>query len=66
MENFAALFPEIEYAPSAQAALASDAVLITTEWEEFEHLDYRGSTVIDGRRIVAASRTAEVYEGVCW
>ncbi len=66
MENFAALFPEIEYAASAQAALAADAVLITTEWEEFEHLDYSGRTVIDGRRISAASRTAEVYEGVCW
>lgn len=66
MENFAALFPEIEYASSAQAALAADAVLITTEWEEFEHLDYSGKTVIDGRRISAASRTAEVYEGVCW
>jgi UDPglucose 6-dehydrogenase len=66
MESFAALFPEIEYALSAQAVLRSDAVLITTEWEEFEHLDYSGKTVIDGRRIAAASRTAEVYEGVCW
>jgi UDPglucose 6-dehydrogenase len=66
MENFSVLFPEIEYAPSAQAVLASDAVLITTEWEEFEHLDYSGKTIIDGRRVAAASRTAEVYEGVCW
>ncbi len=66
MENFATLFPEIEYAPSAEGVLAADAVLITTEWEEFEHLDYSGKIVIDGRRIAAASRTAEVYEGVCW
>jgi len=66
MENFAALFPEIEYAPSAQVVLASAAILIATEWEEFEHLDYSGKTVIDGRRVAAASRTAEVYEGVCW
>lgn len=66
MENFAVLFPEIEYAPSSQAVLASNAVLITTEWEEFEHLDYSRKTVIDGRRVAAASRTAEVYEGVCW
>ncbi|WP_273277823.1 UDP-glucose dehydrogenase family protein [Methanothrix soehngenii] len=66
MESFAALFPEIEFALSAQAVLGSDAVLITTEWEEFEHLDYSGKTVIDGRRVAAASRTAEVYEGVCW
>lgn len=66
MENFATLFPDIEYAPSAEGVLAADAVLITTEWEEFEHLDYSGKIVIDGRRIAAASRTAEVYEGVCW
>ena len=66
MENFATLFPEIEYAPSAEAVLAADAVLITTEWEEFERLNYSGKTVIDGRRVAAASRTAEVYEGVCW
>ncbi|HQD27375.1 MAG TPA: UDP-glucose/GDP-mannose dehydrogenase family protein [Methanoculleus thermophilus] len=66
MENFATLFPEIEYASSAEAVLAADAVLITTEWEEFERLNYSGKTVIDGRRVAAASRTAEVYEGVCW
>lgn len=66
MENFASLFPQIEYASSARAVLAADAVLITTEWGEFEHLDYSGTVVIDGRRIAAASRTAEVYEGVCW
>jgi UDPglucose 6-dehydrogenase len=66
MENFAALFPQIDYAPSARAVLSADAVLITTEWEEFEHLDYSGATVIDGRRIVAASQTAKIYEGVCW
>jgi len=66
VENFAALFPEIEYAPSAAEVLESDAILITTEWKEFERLDYSGKIVIDGRRIAAASRTAEVYEGVCW
>ena len=66
MENFAALFPEIEYASSAEIVLAADAVLITTEWEEFEHLNYSGKTVIDGRRIAAASKTADIYEGVCW
>ncbi|MCE5338474.1 MAG: UDP-glucose/GDP-mannose dehydrogenase family protein [Methanomicrobiaceae archaeon] len=66
MESFATFFPEIEYTSSAQAVLAADAVLITTEWEEFERLDYTGVTVIDGRRIAAASRTAEIYEGVCW
>jgi len=66
MEGFSKIFPEIEYAPSAQAVLAADAVLITTEWEEFERLNYSGTTVIDGRRIAAAFRTANIYEGVCW
>ena len=66
MGGFSKIFPEIEYAPSAQAVLAADAVLITTEWEEFERLNYSGTTVIDGRRIAAASKTADVYEGVCW
>lgn len=66
IENFAALFPEVEYASSAEAVLAADAVLITTEWEEFEHLNYSGKIVIDGRRVIAASKTAKVYEGVCW
>ena len=66
MEGFSKIFPEIEYAPSGQAVLAADAVLITTEWEEFERLNYSGTTVIDGRRIAAAFRTANIYEGVCW
>jgi len=66
MESFSKIFPEIEYASSAQAVLAADAVLITTEWEEFERLNYSGTTVIDGRRIAAASKTADIYEGVCW
>jgi len=66
MEGFSKIFPKIEYAPSAQAVLAADAVLITTEWEEFERLNYSGTTVIDGRRIAAASKTADIYEGVCW
>ncbi|MDN7013865.1 UDP-glucose/GDP-mannose dehydrogenase family protein [Methanoculleus sp. FWC-SCC3] len=66
MESFSKIFPEIEYASSAQAVLAADAILITTEWEEFERLNYSGTTVIDGRRIAAASKTADIYEGVCW
>ena len=66
MGDFSKIFPEIEYASSARTVLAADAVLITTEWEEFECIDYSGVTVIDGRRIAAASRTADIYEGVCW
>lgn len=64
MEAFKKLFPQIEYA-SPEEVLKSDAVLIATEWEEFEHLDYRGKIIIDGRRIQKA-REARIYEGVCW
>jgi len=46
--------------------LVTDIILIVTEWDEFEELDYSGKIVIDGRRVKAAERTAKVYEGVCW
>lgn len=64
MENFKGLFPQIEYT-SPEEVLKSEAILILTDWEEFEHLDYKGRTVIDGRR-TAKAREAKVYEGVCW
>jgi UDPglucose 6-dehydrogenase len=64
MGRFRALFPQIEYT-TPENVLQSDAVLIVTEWEEFERLDYRDKIVIDGRR-VAKAREARVYEGVCW
>ena len=65
MANFQKLFPDIEYAASAEKVLESDAVLITTEWDEFGCLDFSGCIVIDGRGIDAA-RNARIYEGVCW
>jgi UDPglucose 6-dehydrogenase len=64
MPNFKALFPAIEYV-SPQDVLKSDATLIVTEWAEFNNLDYRNSTVIDGRRIDKA-KEAKVYEGIYW
>jgi len=64
MPNFRKLFPQVEYATSAEV-LGCDAVLILTEWEEFEHLDYREKTVVDGRRISKATE-AKIYEGICW
>ena len=66
MDNFRKLYPEIVYASSAEEILTSDAVLIVTEWREFEDLDYSGRIVIDGRRVDAARATAAIYEGVCW
>jgi len=66
MENFKKCFPNIEYCMSAEEVLDSDAVLILTEWQEFEKLDYSGKIVVDGRGVEAARKTAKVYEGVCW
>jgi UDPglucose 6-dehydrogenase len=65
MNNFEELYPQIEYCSSADEVLNSDAVLITTKWEEFKKLDYKGKIVIDGRRLKEAE-TAKIYEGVCW
>jgi len=66
MDNFRHIIPGITYAQNAEDLLSSDAVLILTEWKDFENLDYHGKVVIDGRRIEKARREAEVYEGVCW
>jgi UDPglucose 6-dehydrogenase len=66
MNAFKLLYPDISYAQSPEEVLKADAVLIVTEWKEFEYLDYKGKLVIDGRRIEPAKRDAAVYEGVCW
>jgi UDPglucose 6-dehydrogenase len=65
MDNFRKLFPQIEYTSSAENVLNADAVLVVTEWDEFEELDYTEKVVIDGRMIERA-RKAAIYEGVCW
>lgn len=62
--NFRKIFPQIEYV-SPEEVLRSDAILILTEWSEFNELDYTGKIVIDGRRILKA-KEAKIYEGVCW
>jgi UDPglucose 6-dehydrogenase len=66
MDNFKPLFPAISYAEKAEDVLRADAVLIMTEWKEFENLEYRGKIVIDGRRVEKARSEAKIYEGVCW
>ncbi len=67
MEHFKKLFPRITYAQSAKEVVAaSGALLIVTEWPEFENLNYKGKIVIDGRRMMKAKETADVYDGVCW
>jgi len=64
VKNFSKLFPQIAYV-TKEEVLNSDAILIVTEWEEFNSLDYKGKIVIDGRR-VAKAREARIYEGICW
>ena len=66
MDNFRLQFPDLIYTASASEVLDSDAVLIVTEWKEFEDLDYHGKLVIDGRRLERAQKEAAIYEGVCW
>jgi len=66
MDNFKKQFPDLTYTSSASEILTADAVLIVTEWKEFESLDYHGKLVIDGRRIEKARKEAKYYEGVCW
>lgn len=67
MDHFRTLFPSITYASSAQDVIRnSDAIIIVTEWKEFEDLDYSGKIVVDGRRLLKARSTAATYEGVCW
>lgn len=66
MDAFRAVFPNISYASSIQEVLSADAVLIVTEWREFESVSYEGKIVIDGRGNISAERSAAVYEGVCW
>ena len=66
MAGFKKICPDLTYAASASEVLDSDAVLIVTEWDEFNDLDYTGKLVIDGRRLTKARKEAAVYEGVCW
>jgi UDPglucose 6-dehydrogenase len=67
MDNFKKQFPNINihYCSSAEEVLDSDAVLITTIWDEFKNLDYSDKIVIDGRRLEKAN-SAKIYDGVCW
>jgi len=62
--NFEKLFPDIAYV-TKEEVLDCDAVLILTEWPEFNELDYRGKIIIDGRRVLKA-KEARIYEGICW
>ncbi|PNX47114.1 MAG: UDP-glucose 6-dehydrogenase [Thermoplasmata archaeon M9B1D] len=66
-ENFKKIYPTIKYCKTAKETIKdADAVLLTTDWDEFNTLDFSGKIVIDGRRLKNARKTARIYEGVCW
>jgi UDPglucose 6-dehydrogenase len=64
MDNSRRLFPTLAYATSAvEACEGADAVLLATEWDEFQALDpadlnevVRSRVVVDGRRCLDADR----------
>ncbi|MFC1934338.1 hypothetical protein ACFLXX_04275 [Chloroflexota bacterium] len=64
MPNIRKLFSQIDYT-TPQQVLKCSSIFMLTEWEEFEHLDYEGKIVMDGRR-VSEAREAKIYEGVYW
>jgi UDPglucose 6-dehydrogenase len=69
MENFSKKVATIEYAPTGQEAVDnSDAVLLVTDWPQFEKLEYGDKIVIDGKSVLSREKRAKVgnYEGLCW
>lgn len=67
MDSFKELYPNIEYTSSGQELLdKTDTIIIQTEWDEFEKLDFTNKIVIDGRRVESARKTAKIYEGITW
>ncbi len=64
-------FPDIEYAESAQEALAgATGAVVVTDWDEFATLDeafdeMEQPVVVDGRRIITR-RDGITYEGLTW
>jgi UDPglucose 6-dehydrogenase len=67
MDNFKKLYPQIDYASSAEEVINKcEAIILQTDWPEFEQLDYSSKIVVDGRRIEKARSTAQIYEGLCW
>lgn len=65
MENAReALDFDVEYSDSSEQAVSdADAVVLATDWEEFEKIDFGDAFVVDGRHVDV---DAESYEGLTW
>ncbi|MEM2297795.1 MAG: UDP binding domain-containing protein [Ignisphaera sp.] len=71
IEKFKATYPDVssnvEFAEVPEKVLeVAEAIVIATDWPQYEELDYSGKIVVDGRRIKKAEKTAAFYEGLCW
>ncbi|QSW99776.1 UDP-glucose 6-dehydrogenase AglM [Haloterrigena alkaliphila] len=70
VENVRPDYPEIEYADSADEALAgADGAVVATDWPEFDDLAFDGMArrvLVDGRRIDVDREALEIYEGLTW
>ncbi|WP_226480146.1 UDP-glucose 6-dehydrogenase AglM [Natrinema amylolyticum] len=70
IENVRPDYPDIEYADSAESALAgADGAVVATDWPEFDDLSFEDmarSVVVDGRRIDVDEDALDVYEGLTW
>ncbi|AGB30906.1 nucleotide sugar dehydrogenase [Natrinema pellirubrum DSM 15624] len=70
IENVRPDYPDIEYADSAEGALAdADGAVVATDWPEFDDLSFDGmarKVLVDGRRIDVDEDALEVYEGLTW
>ena len=61
------LFPQLNYAKSAQEAVdKAEVVCILTEWPEFKKVKYGQKKVIDGKNIFNNQDRPKNYEGICW
>ncbi len=65
VSNFKKLFPNHIKYTDTEEVLGADAILILTEWDEFNKLNFRDKIVIDGRMLPKA-KEARIYEGICW
>ncbi|RZH68191.1 UDP-glucose 6-dehydrogenase AglM [Natrinema altunense] len=70
IENVRPDYPGIEYADTAERALAgADGAVVATDWPEFDDLSFDGmarAVVVDGRRIDVDEAALDVYEGLTW